>query len=237
MAWYTKMEACLTPLPDVPDNNIKVVAGGGLVRWPERLMSVPPRISSGSLEGITEKTFIENTAAWKTRVLHYKSLDSQLAELGRYRNLLDMNSYLGGFAAALVDDPVWVMNIVPVEARVNTLGVIYERGLIGTYQSWCEAMSTYPRTYDLIHADSVFTLYRDRCEMEDILLEMDRILRPEGSIIFRDDVDVLVKIKDAIDGMQYDSKITDHENGPLEREKILLAVKQYWTSPAPESDQ
>ncbi|KAL3737731.1 hypothetical protein ACJRO7_019288 [Eucalyptus globulus] len=237
MAWYTKMEACLTPLPDVPDNNIKVVAGGGLARWPERLMSVPPRISSGSLEGITEKTFIENTAAWKTRVLHYKSLDSQLAELGRYRNLLDMNSYLGGFAAALVDDPVWVMNIVPVEARVNTLGVIYERGLIGTYQSWCEAMSTYPRTYDLIHADSVFTLYRDRCEMEDILLEMDRILRPEGSIIFRDDVDVLVKIKDAIDGMQYDSKITDHENGPLEREKILLAVKQYWTSPAPESDQ
>lgn len=73
--------------------------------------------------------------------------------------------------------------------------------------------------------------------MEDILLEMDRILRPEGSIIFRDDVDVLVKIKNAIDGMQYDSRIMDHENGPLEREKILLAVKQYWTSPAPDSDQ
>lgn len=70
------------------------------------------------------------------RVSYYKTLDSQLAETGRYRNLLDMNSYLGGFAAALVDDPVWVMNIVPVEAEINTLGVIYERGLIGTYQNW-----------------------------------------------------------------------------------------------------
>ncbi|KAI3441833.1 Methyltransferase [Psidium guajava] len=237
MAWYTKMEVCLTPLPDVPDNNIKVVAGGELARWPERLISVPPRISSGSLEGITGETFMENTAVWKARVLHYKSLDNQLAEPGRYRNLLDMNSYLGGFAAALVDDPLWVMNVVPVEARANTLGVIYERGLIGTYQSWCEAMSTYPRTYDLIHADSVFTLYKDRCEMEDILLEMDRILRPEGVIIFRDDVDILAKIKKALDGMQYDTRITDHENGPLEREKILLAAKQYWTSPAPGSDQ
>ncbi|PKI35793.1 hypothetical protein CRG98_043828 [Punica granatum] len=144
-----------------------------------------------------------------------------------------MNAHLGGFAAALVQDPVWVMNVVPVEAKVNTLGVIYERGLIGTYQSWCEAMSTYPRTYDLIHADSIFTLYKDRCDMEDILLEMDRILRPEGSIIFRDDVDVLVTVKQIIGAMNYSSQIVDHEDGPLIREKLLFAVKNYWTAPAP----
>ncbi|KAK6162457.1 hypothetical protein DH2020_002298 [Rehmannia glutinosa] len=103
-------------------------------------------------------------AIWQkaTNHLHYKAIDSQLAEPGRYRNLLDMNAQLGGFAAALVDDPVWVMNVVPVEAELNTLGVIYERGLIGTYQNWCEAMSTYPRTYDFIHANSIFTLYKDR---------------------------------------------------------------------------
>lgn len=47
-----------------------------------------------------------------------------------------MNANLGGFAAALIKDPLWVMNVVPVENKVNTLGVIYERGLIGTYQSW-----------------------------------------------------------------------------------------------------
>lgn len=67
--------------------------------------------------------------------------------------------------------------------------------------------------------------------MEDILLEMDRILRPEGSIIFRDDVDFLVEIRSMMDAMEYDTWIADHENGPHEREKILLAVKRYWTSP------
>ncbi|CAL9007017.1 unnamed protein product [Prunus brigantina] len=234
-AWYTTMEGCLTPLPGV--NNIKEIAGGELAKWPERLTSVPPRISSGSVTGITAEMFRDNTGLWKKRVAYYKTLDYQLAEPGRYRNLLDMNAYLGGFAAALVQDPVWVMNIVPVEAEVNTLGVIYERGLIGTYQNWCEAMSTYPRTYDFIHSDSVFSLYKDRCEVEDILLEMDRILRPEGSIIFRDDVDVLVKVKSIMDAMQYDSTIVDHENGPRHREKILLAAKQYWTAPAPSQDQ
>lgn len=120
-------------------------------------------------------------------------------------------------------------------------------------------MSTYPRTYDLLHADSVFSLYRDRyilphamqdlvlnifnlnffylntiddcrCEMEDILLEMDRILRPEGTVIMRDDVDVLARVKSITDGMRWDSQIVDHEEGPHQREKILLAVKRYWTA-------
>jgi hypothetical protein len=49
---------------------------------------------------------------------------------------MDMNAGLGGFAAALANDPVWVMNVVPSDAKQNTLGVIYERGLIGTYQDW-----------------------------------------------------------------------------------------------------
>jgi SAM-dependent methyltransferase len=234
MAWYTKLDTCLTQLPEV--NNIKEVAGGELSKWPKRLTSIPPRISSESLNGITSEIFKENNELWKKRVAYYKTLDSQLAESGRYRNLLDMNSYLGGFAAALVDDPVWVMNIVPVEAEINTLGVIYERGLIGTYQNWCEAMSTYPRTYDFIHGDSVFSLYQNRCSMENILLEMDRILRPQGSVILRDDVDVLTKVKSIADEMQWDAKITDHEDGPYEREKILVAVKQYWTAPATEQN-
>lgn len=234
-AWYTKMDTCLTPLP--PVSNLKAVAGGVLPQWPKRLSSVPPRVSNGSLEGITAANFFEDSEIWKRRISHYKALTIELAQRGRYRNLLDMNSYLGGFAASLVDDPVWVMNVVPVEAKVDTLGVIYERGLIGTYQSWCEPMSTYPRTYDFIHANSVFSLYEDRCEMEDILLEMDRILRPGGGVIIRDDVDVLVKVKTITDGLNWEAKILDHENGPLEREKLLVAVKLYWTNPPSEPNQ
>lgn len=231
-SWYTKMETCLTPLPDVLDD--KEVAGGQLAKWPERLNTIPPRIKVASIEGVTPKTFQEDTELWKKRVQYYKTVNNQLGKKGRYRNLLDMNANLGGFAAALVDDPVWVMNVVPVEAKVNTLGVIYERGLIGTYQSWCEAMSTYPRTYDLLHADSIYTLYSDRCEMEDILLEMDRILRPGGTVIFRDDVDNLIKMKSITDALKWDSQIIDHEDGPLVREKLLFALKLYWTAPKPD---
>ncbi|XP_073030028.1 probable methyltransferase PMT15 [Primulina eburnea] len=233
-AWYTKMESCLTPLADVSD--ITETSGGQLANWPERLTTVPPRILSGSIKGVTGEIFGKDTELWQKRVSHYKAVDQQLAEPGRYRNLLDMNAYLGGFAAALVDDPAWVMNVVPVEADVNTLGVIYERGLIGTYQNWCEAMSTYPRTYDFIHADSIFTLYKDRCEMKDILLEMDRILRPQGSLIIRDDIDVLVNVKSVADGLQWDSRMTDHEGGPHVREKLLIATKQYWTAPATDKE-
>lgn len=72
--------------------------------------------------------------------------------------------------------------------------------------------------------------------MEDILLEMDRILRPKGTLILRDDIDILVKIKDITDGMRWKIQIIDHENGPLEREKILLAVKIYWTAPGPNQE-
>ncbi|XP_055831975.1 probable methyltransferase PMT15 [Solanum dulcamara] len=234
-AWYTKIETCLTPLPEVAIE--EEVAGGRLEKWPKRLHAIPPRISRGTVDGVTEEVFQKDSELWKRRVSYYKSVNNQLGQPGRYRNILDMNAFLGGFAANLVNDPVWVMNIVPVEAKVNTLGVIYERGLIGTYQSWCEAMSTYPRTYDLIHADSVFTLYENRCEMEDIMLELDRILRPEGSVIFRDDVDILIRVKRIADGLNWDSQIVDHEDGPFEREKLFFAVKTYLTAPATQGSQ
>ncbi|KAI3458186.1 hypothetical protein Pfo_014849 [Paulownia fortunei] len=234
-AWYTNLETCLTPLPEVSNN--EEIAGGQLEKWPKRLNAIPPRVSRGTINGVTPETFQQDLQLWKRRVSYYKTVNNQLGQAGRYRNILDMNAFLGGFAANLIEDPLWVMNVVPFEAKVNTLGVIYERGLIGTYQSWCEAMSTYPRTYDLIHADSVFTLYRDRCEMEDIMLEMDRILRPEGSLIIRDDVDLLVKVKRIADALNWESQTVDHEDGPLEREKLLFAVKLYWTAPASADQQ
>lgn len=133
-AWYTKLETCLTQLPEV--SNDQEVAGGELRKWPARLNSIPPRIRRGSVEGVNAEAFQRDSELWKKRVSHYKSVNNQLGQPGRYRNLLDMNAYLGGFAAALVGDPVWVMNAVPVDVMANTLGVVYERGLIGTYQNW-----------------------------------------------------------------------------------------------------
>ncbi|CBI34642.3 unnamed protein product, partial [Vitis vinifera] len=165
------------------------------------------------------------------RVAHYKQIIRGLHQ-GRYRNVMDMNAYLGGFAAALLKYHVWVMNVIPANSNQDTLGVIYERGFIGTYHDWCEAFSTYPRTYDLIHASNVFSIYQDRCDITHILLEIDRILRPEGTAIFRDTVEVLVKIQSITDGMRWNSQIMDHESGPFNPEKILVAVKSYWTGEA-----
>jgi len=114
----------LTTLLEVKD--IKEVSGGGaLANLPKRLTSIPSRIRSESLEGITTEMFTENTKLWIKKVAYYKKLDHQLAERGRYRNLVDMNAYLGGFAAALLDNLVWVMKIVLVEAEKSTLLVLY----------------------------------------------------------------------------------------------------------------
>ena len=48
---------------------------------------------------------------------------------------MDMNAYYGGFASALMDKPLWVMNVVPSGGK-NTLPIIYDRGLIGTFHDW-----------------------------------------------------------------------------------------------------
>lgn len=68
-----------------------------------------------------------------------------------------------------------------------------------------------------------------RCDISYILLEMDRILRPEGVVIFRDVVEVLVRVRSITDRMRWESHIVDHESGPFNPEKILVAVKTYWT--------
>ncbi|KAL7181616.1 hypothetical protein ACSBR1_040501 [Camellia fascicularis] len=126
---------------------------------------------------------------------------------------MDMNVGLGGFATALESPKLWVMNVVPTIAEKNTLGI-------------CEAFSKYPRSYDFIHANGVFNVYKDKCAFEDILLEMDQILGPDGVVIFSDEVNVLVNVKKIVGGMRWDAKLMDHEDGPLvPKNKLLVAVK------------
>ncbi|KAK9669254.1 hypothetical protein RND81_13G119400 [Saponaria officinalis] len=59
---------------------------------------------------------------------------------------------------------------------------------------------------------------------------MDHILRPEGSVIFRDQVDVLMRVKRLAGGMRWKTQMVDHEDRPLLREKVLFVVKQYWVA-------
>ncbi|RZC60066.1 hypothetical protein C5167_021825 [Papaver somniferum] len=71
------------------------------------------------------------------------------------------------------------MNVVPVRSA-NTPSVILDRGFAGVLHDWCEPFPTYPRTYDMLHANGLLTYYKsENCEISDLFLEMNRILRPE----------------------------------------------------------
>lgn len=126
------METCITPFPEV--KSASEVAGGALKKFPDRLFAVPPRVANSMVPGVTVESYQKDIKLWKKRVTYYKNINRLLGTT-RYRNIMDMNAGLGGFAAALDSSKLWVMNVVPTIAQ-NTLGVIYERGLIGMYHDW-----------------------------------------------------------------------------------------------------
>lgn len=107
-------------------------AVGTIPKWPERLTKAPSR-AGVMINGINE--FESDNRRWAKTVAYYKnSLNIKLGT-SSIRNIMDMNAFFGGFAAALFSDPVWVMNVVPAH-KPYTLDVIYDRGLIGIYHDW-----------------------------------------------------------------------------------------------------
>lgn len=103
--------------------------------FPERLQVVPARISSGLVDGVSVEAFEEDNRLWRKHVDAYKKVN-KIIDSGRYRNIMDMNAGLGSFAASIESPRLWVMNVVPTVAEKDTLGVIFERGLIGIYHDW-----------------------------------------------------------------------------------------------------
>ncbi|RWW00375.1 hypothetical protein BHE74_00025220 [Ensete ventricosum] len=118
---------------------------------------------------------------------------------------------------------VWVMNIVSIDSP-DTLPVIYERGLFGMYHDWCESFSTYPRTYDLLHADHLFSKIKKRCQLRAVVVEVDRITRPGGKLIVRDDVDTMSEIETMVKSMQWEIRLTYSKDN----EGLLCAEKTMW---------
>ena len=96
----------------------------------------------------------------------------------------------------------------------------------------CEAFSTYPRTYDLLHAWTVFSdIEKKGCSAEDLLLEMDRILRPSGFIIIRDKQLVIDFIRKYLSALHWEAIATadsssdsDHEGDDI----VFIVQKKLW---------
>ena len=124
---YFKLKRCVSKVPLEGEIAVRSIS-----KWPVRLLKPSARVS---LLRSGVDVFEADTRRWARRVAYYKkSLDLKLGT-SKIRNVMDMNAFLGGFAAALSADPVWVMNVVPVRKPL-TLGVIYDRGLIGVYHDW-----------------------------------------------------------------------------------------------------
>ncbi|XP_027151527.1 probable methyltransferase PMT9 [Coffea eugenioides] len=223
--WNALMKACITPY----SARMHKEKGSGLKPWPQRLTAAPLRLED---IGVSPQEFLKDTSIWHDRVVDYWKQMRSLMQRNSFRNVMDMNSNLGGFAAALRDKDLWVMNVAPVNAS-SKLKIVYDRGLIGTVHDWCESFSTYPRTYDLLHAWALFSEIEERgCSTEDLLIEMDRILRPEGIVIIRDKLSVINYARKFLTALKWDGWISEVEPRAdalsLNEERVLIAKKRLW---------
>ncbi|KAJ0933132.1 putative S-adenosyl-L-methionine-dependent methyltransferase [Helianthus annuus] len=217
-SWKTPLRNCVTPITTSSESQ-------KLPPIPQRHSVYLERLSN---IGVTQDMFLRDTLYWQDQVRHYWRLMN--ADEASIRNVMDMNALYGGFAVAFYTWPVWVMNVVPATTN-DTLSAIYSRGLVGAFHDWCEPFSSYPRTYDLLHANYLFTHYKnqeDACSLEDIMLEMDRLIRPQGYVIIRDDESILSRIRDL--GPKFLWEVTSHalENQQGVSEPVLIGQKKFW---------
>ncbi|PIN16633.1 Sterol 24-C-methyltransferase [Handroanthus impetiginosus] len=220
-AWYVPLQSCMHRVP-IQENER---GSQWPEEWPER-METPPYWLNKSHMGIYGKPapddFVSDYEHWKEMVS--KSYTHGLGiSWSNVRNVMDTRAVYGGFAAALKDLKVWVMNVVNVDSP-DTLPIIYERGLFGIYHDWCESFSTYPRTYDLLHADHLFSRLKKRCKLEIVMAEMDRIVRPGGKLIVRDESITIGEVEKLLKSLHWEVYLNFSKN----QEGILSAQKSDW---------
>uniref|UniRef100_A0A0D3HS14 Methyltransferase n=1 Tax=Oryza barthii TaxID=65489 RepID=A0A0D3HS14_9ORYZ len=201
-AWNITLRACMHRLP----TNKSVRGARWPELWPER-MSAAPYWLSHSQVGVYGKPAPDDFAADEEHWNHVVN-----------------SSYLAGVGIDWSNDMnVWVMNVVPVDSA-DTLPIIYERGLFGMYHDWCESFSTYPRSYDLLHADHLFSKLKKRCKLLPVMVEVDRILRPEGKLIVRDGRDTAAEVESILRSLHWEVRMTVSKQG----EVMLCAEKTMW---------
>ncbi|XP_073220762.1 probable methyltransferase PMT27 [Cicer arietinum] len=216
-AWYVPLQACMHK---VPVNKAERGARWPEV-WPRRLQKAPYWLNNSQV-GIYGKPasqdFAADTERWKNTV---DELSNMGISWSNVRNAMDMRAVYGGFAAALRELPIWVFNVVNIDAP-DTLPIIYERGLFGIYHDWCESFSTYPRSYDLLHADKLFSKLKERCKLTPVIAEVDRIMRPGGTLIVRDEPNTISEVETLFKSLHWEITFSK------EQESLLCAKKGTW---------
>lgn len=220
-AWEVPLEACMHKVPTDPSER----GSQWPAQWPSRVQKAPYWLE-GSEVGVygkaAPKDFMDDYKHWKLIVAN-SYLNGIGIDWSSVRNVMDMRATYGGFAAALKDLKVWVMNVVPVNSS-DTLPIIYERGLFGMYHNWCESFSTYPRSYDLLHADHLFFNLQKRCKFVAVMAEVDRILRPEGSLIVRDNSETIAEVESMVKSLHWKIRFSYSKDD----EGVLCIQKTRW---------
>ncbi|CAN6936339.1 unnamed protein product [Brassica oleracea] len=214
----------------------------GRTRWPSRSHMNKTELS---LYGLHQEEVGEDAENWKVTVREYWSLLSPLIfsdhpkrpgdedpspPYNMLRNVLDMNAQFGGLNSALLEakKTVWVMNVVPT-AGPNHLPMILDRGFVGVLHDWCEAFPSYPRTYDLVHADNLLSLqtsqHRSSCSLLNIFTEIDRLLRPEGWVIIRDTAQLVETARALTAQLKWEARVVEVESSSEQR--LLICQKPF----------
>ncbi|XP_061373328.1 probable methyltransferase PMT25 [Gastrolobium bilobum] len=218
-AWNISLQACMHKVPVGASER----GSNWPEQWPLRLEKPPYWLNSqaGVYGRAAPVEFTADYKHWKN-VLSHSYLNGMGINWSSVRNVMDMRAVYGGFAAALksLKFNVWVMNVVPIDSP-DTLPIIYERGLFGIYHDWCESFNTYPRSYDLLHADSLFSTLKERCKIVAMIAEVDRMLRPEGYLIIRDNVETIGEMESIVKSLRWDIRLTYSK-----REEGLLCVQK-----------
>ncbi|CAI8598492.1 unnamed protein product [Vicia faba] len=221
-AWNVSLQACMHKVPVGASERGTIWPE----QWPLRLEKPPYWLNTqtGVFGRSAPLEFTADYKHWKN-VISHSYLHGMGINWSSVRNVMDMKAVYGGFAAALraLKLNVWVMNVVPVDSP-DTLPIIYERGLIGIYHDWCESFSTYPRSYDLLNADSLFSNLKERCNIVAAIAEVDRMLRPEGYLIIRDNEETIGEIENMVKSLHWDIRFSYAKNG----EGLLCLQKTFW---------
>ncbi|CAL9158152.1 probable methyltransferase PMT24 [Musa acuminata AAA Group] len=220
-AWNVPLQACMHEVP--LDSAVR--GSQWPQQWPQRSENPPYWLNSSQI-GVYGKPAPQDFKAdfqhWK-RVVSNSYLKGLGIDWSGVRNVMDMRAVYGGFAAALQEVNAWVMNIVTIDSP-DTLPVIYERGLFGMYHDWCESFSTYPRSYDLLHADHLFSKTKKRCKLLPVIAEVDRILRPQGKLIVRDNAETLEEVESMAKSLNWEVRMGYSK----EKGGLLCVQKTLW---------
>ncbi|XP_014753707.1 probable methyltransferase PMT23 isoform X2 [Brachypodium distachyon] len=212
--WYTPLDSCLL-LPVVSSSG---EGNGWPISWPERLNMRYPSRSDNSSTQFSQEKIDSDTKQWSGLVseVYFSGFAIDWSSI---RNVMDMNAGFGGFAASLIDRPLWVMNVVPFD-QPDTLPIIFNRGLIGVYHDWCESFNTYPRTYDLLQMSYLLQSLTNRCDIIEVAAEIDRILRPGRWFVLHDTIGVIRKMDQVLRSLHYKTAIV--------KQQLLVARKSFW---------